>query len=86
MSVGELERALRAGIPAERILFAGVGKTEMELRAALNKLGMSIPMVNFIDGLSGADITPEHIEKAVDVTRRAATGEPYQEVNWLILE
>jgi pyruvate/2-oxoacid:ferredoxin oxidoreductase alpha subunit len=58
----------------------------MEMRAALNKLGMSIPMVNFIDGLSGADITPEHIEKAVDVTRRAATGEPYQEVNWLILE
>jgi pyruvate/2-oxoacid:ferredoxin oxidoreductase alpha subunit len=58
----------------------------MEMRAALNKLGLSIPMVNFIDGLSGADITLEHIEKAVDVTCRAATGEPCQEVTWLTLE
>jgi diaminopimelate decarboxylase len=35
VSLGELDRALRARIPAERILFAGVGKTESELRAGL---------------------------------------------------
>jgi diaminopimelate decarboxylase len=35
VSLGELHRALEAGIPAERILFAGVGKTEGELRAGL---------------------------------------------------
>jgi diaminopimelate decarboxylase len=35
VSLGELDRALRAGIPPERILFAGVGKTEAELRASL---------------------------------------------------
>jgi diaminopimelate decarboxylase len=35
VSLGELHRALRAGIPAERILFAGVGKTATELRAGL---------------------------------------------------
>jgi len=58
----------------------------MEMRAALNKLGMSIPMVNFIDGLSGGDITLEHLERAVDTTGRAARGEPCEEVNWLILE
>src|ERR1700736_4390802 len=35
VSGGELQRALAAGIPSEKILFSGVGKTEAELRAAL---------------------------------------------------
>jgi len=35
VSGGELKRALLAGIPANKILFSGVGKTEEELRAAL---------------------------------------------------
>ena len=35
VSGGELKRALGAGIPPERIVFSGVGKTEAELRAAL---------------------------------------------------
>lgn len=36
VSGGELHRALLAGIPAERIVFSGVGKTVVELAAALN--------------------------------------------------
>ena len=36
VSGGELKRALAAGIPPERIVFSGVGKTEAELRAALD--------------------------------------------------
>jgi diaminopimelate decarboxylase len=35
VSVGEMHRALKAGIPAGKIVFAGVGKTEMEMQAAL---------------------------------------------------
>jgi len=35
VSGGELERGLRAGFPAERIIYAGVGKTEAEIVAAL---------------------------------------------------
>ncbi|ABE64204.1 diaminopimelate decarboxylase [Nitrobacter hamburgensis X14] len=35
VSGGELKRALAAGIPASKILFSGVGKTDAELRAAL---------------------------------------------------
>jgi diaminopimelate decarboxylase len=35
VSGGELRRALAAGIPGERIVFSGVGKTKLELRAAL---------------------------------------------------
>jgi diaminopimelate decarboxylase len=36
VSGGELKRALAAGIPAQKIVFSGVGKTEAELRAALS--------------------------------------------------
>src|SRR6201747_162101 len=35
VSGGELKRARAAGIPADKILFSGIGKTEAELRAAL---------------------------------------------------
>ncbi len=35
VSGGELYRALKAGVPAERIVFSGVGKTREEMRAAL---------------------------------------------------
>ncbi|MGK2910697.1 MAG: diaminopimelate decarboxylase family protein, partial [Sphingobium sp.] len=37
VSGGELLRALAAGIPAGRIVFSGVGKTEEEMRLALDK-------------------------------------------------
>ena len=36
VSEGELRRALAAGIPASRLIFSGIGKTETELRAALS--------------------------------------------------
>jgi diaminopimelate decarboxylase len=35
VSIGELRLALAAGIPAEKIVFTGVGKTEKEIAAAL---------------------------------------------------
>ena len=35
VSSGELHRCLTAGVPPERIVFAGVGKTEVEMEAAL---------------------------------------------------
>ncbi|KAF1715204.1 diaminopimelate decarboxylase [Pseudoxanthomonas yeongjuensis] len=36
VSAGELNRSLRAGIPADRIVFSGVGKTEAEMAEALD--------------------------------------------------
>lgn len=36
VSVGEMKRAIQAGIPAGKIVFSGVGKTEDEMRAALD--------------------------------------------------
>ena len=43
VSGGELYRALRAGVPARKIVFSGVGKTRAEMRAALEA---GILMVN----------------------------------------
>ncbi|MDE6535586.1 MAG: diaminopimelate decarboxylase, partial [Muribaculaceae bacterium] len=36
VSGGEIQRALDCGIPAEKIVFAGVGKTDEEILLALN--------------------------------------------------
>lgn len=36
VSLGELKRALAAGVPGERIVFSGVGKTRTEMAAALD--------------------------------------------------
>ena len=36
VSVGELKRAMVAGVPASKIIYSGVGKSEVDLRAALN--------------------------------------------------
>jgi len=36
VSLGELKRALAAGVPGDRIVFSGVGKTRVEMAAALD--------------------------------------------------
>lgn len=42
VSIGELERAFVAGVPLDRIVFAGVGKGEHEIRAALSSAHSSL--------------------------------------------
>jgi diaminopimelate decarboxylase len=56
-SAGELERALRAGIPGGKIVFAGVGKTRAEIAAALEAdiLAFNVesrPELERIDGIA----------------------------------
>lgn len=58
VSVGELERAVRAGISPDKIIFSGVGKTHKEIRRAL-ELGIlcfnveSEPELERIDVVAG---------------------------------
>jgi len=54
VSGGELYRALKAGFPPRRIVFAGVGKTEEEIRFAINadilQLNVeSVPELDLVD-------------------------------------
>lgn len=53
VSGGELFRAMKAGIPASKIVYAGVGKTEDEIRFAL---GSGILMFNIESGDELAEI------------------------------
>lgn len=58
VSLGELERAVKAGIPPEKIVFSGVAKTEAEMRRAL-ELGIhcfnveSEPELDRLDRIAG---------------------------------
>lgn len=54
VSGGELERAWLAGTPMDEIVFAGVGKTRAEQKAALD--GRCSPLVDDVQRLGGADI------------------------------
>ncbi|HZY32878.1 MAG TPA: diaminopimelate decarboxylase [Rhodanobacter sp.] len=67
VSVGELRRALNAGMPAERIVFSGVGKSADEIGGALN-VGIMRFNVESLDELH----TLQRVAKAQDVTARAA--------------
>jgi diaminopimelate decarboxylase len=55
VSEGELRRARRAGIPAERIMFSGVGKTARELAVAVDEdiLCVNVESVPELEALSG---------------------------------
>ncbi|MEI7035583.1 diaminopimelate decarboxylase [Fulvimonas yonginensis] len=67
VSAGELRRALDAGIPAARIVFSGVGKTEQEIDAALDA-GIARFNVESLDELRAI----ERVAGARGATARAA--------------
>src|SRR5262245_15138560 len=54
VSEGELRRALAAGVPADRIIFAGVGKTREEMAFALREgiLGFNVESEPELEALS----------------------------------
>jgi diaminopimelate decarboxylase len=54
VSEGELRRARAAGVPADRIIFAGVGKTRSEMAYALSEsiLGFNVESEQELDALS----------------------------------
>ena len=63
------------------------GHMLVELKAALmNNFDGKVPMVNFIGGLNGGDITLEHMRRVVDTMQLAAAGKSCPEVTFLELE
>jgi phenylglyoxylate dehydrogenase alpha subunit len=62
----------------------GTGVLYVELSAALK--GLNVPILDFIGGLGGSDITFDHFEMAINKTARASTEEPSQKVYWLGLD
>lgn len=69
VSGGELFRALRAGIPASKIVFAGVGKTEDEMQSALGA-GILLFNVESAEELEVLSPTAARLKKIAPVSLR----------------
>ncbi len=86
-----LEKALRGvkaiGVIDRDVCFGwNMGIVFMELRSLLNRSQINLPMVNFIAGLSGADINIENIGRAINDIQQVSRGGSDREVTWLDLE
>ena len=62
VSAGEIRLALEAGIPPERIIFSGVGKTVREIEFAIQK---RIKQINVE--------SPQELERIIEIARRLQT-------------
>jgi phenylglyoxylate dehydrogenase alpha subunit len=76
-AVGAVDRNVCFGWNAGHLL--------IELRAALWGK-REVPLLNFIDGLGGGDITVENLEKAIDRLVEASRSKTFKVVHWLQLE
>lgn len=82
-----LEGKKAIGVIDRNICFGwNCGALFMEVKSALYDLKARPPILDFVCGLCGLDITVQNIERAIDLTSRAARGQSYQEVTWLDLE
>jgi len=80
-----LKRMNAIGVIDKNVCFGwGTGVLYVELSAALR--GLNIPILDFIGGLGGSDITFDHFEMAIDKTVEASVEEPSQNVYWFGLD
>lgn len=69
VSIGELERCLRVGIPADRIVYSGVGKTTVDIATAL-AAGVECLNVESLDELQTIERIAEASNRPVRVAAR----------------
>jgi pyruvate ferredoxin oxidoreductase alpha subunit/phenylglyoxylate dehydrogenase alpha subunit len=80
-----LRRVKAIGVIDKNVCFGwGTGVLYVELSAALK--GLSVPILDFIGGLGGSDITFDHFEWAIDKTIRSSVEEPSRKVYWFGLD
>jgi pyruvate/2-oxoacid:ferredoxin oxidoreductase alpha subunit len=83
-----LEGKKAIGVIDRNVFYSGFcGHVFSDLKSVLVELGPSIPpMLNFIVGLGGSDITPESVKRAIEATFAAAEGKKMKTITWLALE
>jgi len=76
------------GVIDRNVLYAGFcGHGFFELKSLLHELTPPTPLLlDFIAGLGGTDIIPEHVERIIDSTYDALEGKPIKPVTWISLE
>lgn len=81
VSGGELYLALQAGFPPEKIVFAGVGKTDAEIKYAI-ETGIAVINVESVEELEVINQMARQVEKKVNIAMRVNPdidihGHPY---------
>lgn len=85
--VNALKGKKTVGVIDRNICFGwSCGALYMEVKSALYELSVRPPLLDFVCGLCGLDITVAIIERAIELTSQAARGQEYKEVTWLDLE
>jgi len=76
------------GVIDRNVLYAGFcGHGFFELKSLLHELTPPTPLLlDFIAGLAGLDITPQHVDRIIDSTYDALEGKPTKPVTWISLE
>ncbi len=69
VSGGELAKALKAGFPAKKIVFAGVGKTEREIISAIEN-GIFLFTVESVEELRAIDSIARKLRRVADISLR----------------
>ncbi len=81
-----LENAKAIGVIDRNVCFGwNSGVSVMEVRSALYGVS-SRPVLGFVDGIGGSDITRSHISRAFDSLGSVAAGAPHKEITWLVLD
>ena len=72
VSIGELRAALNSGIPSEKIVFSGVGKTDDEIKESLTLTNGKIKSLNIesIDELQSVDEIARNLNLTANVALR----------------
>ncbi|WP_102262696.1 phenylglyoxylate dehydrogenase [Mesobacillus jeotgali] len=74
------------GVIDRNVSFAkGMGISFLELKTVFGGLKMP-PMIDFIGGLGGSDVTMEQIKQAIVITQHVSEGGEFQEVTWFGLD
>ncbi len=84
----DLQEALRGkaavGVIDRNVCFGWrSGTIFMELRSALLDMPRPPVLLDFIAGLGGADITLDHLHRAIHIVERSLEKRPEREVHWL---
>ncbi len=82
-----LRKAKAIGVIDRNVSFGwNCGSLFMELKAALYGSGIQVPIINFIAGLCGADITVENIERSIDLIKETVKRGVTKDVYWIDIE
>jgi len=82
--VGAVSKVKALGVVDRSVSFGwNTGPVHQEMLSTLYHVGRHMPVLSFIAGLAGSDITVPHFERVIETTAKALKGELPGETIWL---